>query len=177
MHQPAATFHPTMATTIRRFHPDKSLPKNGEVFVFGSNLAGRHGKGSALVAKERFGAKYGVGRGRQGQSYAIPTKDGRPGTPALADPRATLPLTCIRDDIDTFIEYARSHPHERFFVVRVGCSLAAHSDADIAPLFVTAPANCSFPENWKPWLFEGNFNADTTQPLDVPLKPQQGSLF
>jgi hypothetical protein len=46
----------------------------GEVFVFGSNLAGRHGKGAALQAV-RFGAKYGVGVGRAGQTYAIPTKD------------------------------------------------------------------------------------------------------
>lgn len=136
----------------RRFHPDGSLPQNGEVFVFGSNLAGRHGKGSALVARERFGAQYGVGRGRQGQSYAIPTKDGRRGTPALKEPGATRSLSDIRDDILSFIAYAEHHPEESFFVVRLGCALAAHTDADIAPLFATAPANCSFPDVWAPWL-------------------------
>ena len=166
-----------MTSVSRRFHPDKSLPQNGEVFVFGSNLAGRHGKGSALVAKERFGAKYGVAKGRQGQSYAIPTKDGRPGTPALADPRATLPLPVIRVEIDRFIQYASMHPQEQFFVVRVGCSLAAHSDADIAPLFATAPENCSFPENWRPWLSEGLSATDSTY-ISAPMpNPQQGSLF
>ena len=47
------------------------------IFVFGSNLAGRHGKGAALWARQHRGAVYGVGVGRTGDSYAIPTKDGR----------------------------------------------------------------------------------------------------
>ena len=46
-----------------------------EVFVFGSNLAGRHGKGAALHARQQHGAIYGQGVGLQGSSYAIPTKD------------------------------------------------------------------------------------------------------
>lgn len=49
--------------------------KPNEIFVFGSNPQGRHGKGAALVAKTKFGAKYGQARGLQGQSYAIVTKD------------------------------------------------------------------------------------------------------
>lgn len=138
--------------TGRNFHPDNTLPKNGEVFVFGSNLAGRHGKGSALVAREQFGAQYGVARGRQGQSYGIPTKDGRENTPNLSDPKATLSLDDIRWEVDNFIAYAQHHLEENFFVVRLGCVLAAHTDADIAPLFTSAPANCSFPDTWKPWL-------------------------
>lgn len=48
-----------------------------EIFVFGSNLAGRHGKGAALYARQHYGAIYGQGVGRQGNSYAIPTKDGK----------------------------------------------------------------------------------------------------
>jgi hypothetical protein len=46
-----------------------------EIFVFGSNLAGRHGAGAALEALNRWSAKIGVGRGRTGYAYAIPTKD------------------------------------------------------------------------------------------------------
>jgi len=45
------------------------------VFVFGSNLAGRHGRGAALYALKHYGAVYGEGIGLQGNSYAIPTKD------------------------------------------------------------------------------------------------------
>ena len=42
--------------------------KPGEVFVFGSNLAGHHGGGAARVAREIFGAVMGKGVGLQGQS-------------------------------------------------------------------------------------------------------------
>jgi hypothetical protein len=45
------------------------------IFVFGSNLAGRHGKGAALEALRHYGAKRGVGFGHEGLSFAIPTKD------------------------------------------------------------------------------------------------------
>jgi hypothetical protein len=44
------------------------------IFVFGSNLKGVHGKGAALHAKEKHGARYGVGSGPTGTAYAIPTK-------------------------------------------------------------------------------------------------------
>ena len=47
-----------------------------EVFVFGSNLAGAHGGGAALVAMRSFGAIWGQGVGLQGQSYGIPTMHG-----------------------------------------------------------------------------------------------------
>lgn len=137
---------------MRKFHKDGTIPTNGEIFVFGSNLAGRHGKGSALVARQKFGAIYGQGRGPMGQSYAIPTKDGRPGTPYLTDPRSTRSLAAIKVDVQEFIEYATKHPELQFFVVRLGCALATHSNADIAPMFAGAPANCSFSEEWAPWL-------------------------
>lgn len=32
-----------------------------EIFVFGSNLAGRHGGGAARAANMKFGAEWGVG--------------------------------------------------------------------------------------------------------------------
>ena len=46
-----------------------------QIYVFGSNTEGRHGKGSALIALQEFGAKYGQASGMQGRSYAIITKD------------------------------------------------------------------------------------------------------
>lgn len=46
-----------------------------QIFVFGSNPQGRHGKGAALWARQNAGAIYGQGEGLQGQSYAIITKD------------------------------------------------------------------------------------------------------
>lgn len=49
--------------------------KENEIFVFGSNPEGRHGAGSAKIAKNKFGAIYGNGRGIQGKCYALVTKN------------------------------------------------------------------------------------------------------
>lgn len=129
----------------RKFHKDGTLPENGEIFVFGSNEAGIHGAGAALVAKQRFGARQGNGVGRNGQSFAIPTKDKRINT---------LPLITVSFNIGNFINYALENPYTEFFVTRVGCGLAGFSDADIAPIFKDAPNNCSFAEEWKPYLID-----------------------
>lgn len=61
---------------MNRYTPesiDKLRP--AEVFVFGSNRNGDHYGGAAHVAHERFGAKWGVGEGLTGRSYALPTLD------------------------------------------------------------------------------------------------------
>jgi hypothetical protein len=111
-----------------------------EIFVFGSNLAGRHGKGAALHAREDYGAVYGVANGRTGNAYAIPTKDKR---------LYTLPLPIIATYVDEFAEYVRNATGLHFIVTRVGCGLAGYKDADMAPLFVNVPpATCVFPLEW-----------------------------
>jgi hypothetical protein len=110
------------------------------IFVFGSNLAGRHGKGAALYARQHKGAVYGQGVGRQGNSYAIPTKDAN---------LKTLPLGVIEDYVVDFLIYANDHPELTFEVTRVGCGLAGYSPEDIAPLFATAPKNCTLPDDFK----------------------------
>ena len=46
-----------------------------QIFVFGSNTQGRHGKGAAKIAHDLFGAVYGISRGFTGNCYAICTKD------------------------------------------------------------------------------------------------------
>lgn len=110
-----------------------------EIFVFGSNLAGRHGKGAAKYAKETCGAIYGKGEGIQGDSYAIPTKDAN---------LRTLPLEDIAGRIDTFMEFARSNPQMTFRVTPVGCGLAGYSREQIRPLFGPLPLNCFFSPEW-----------------------------
>ena len=47
-----------------------------EIFVFGSNEAGIHGKGAALLAK-KWGASNGIGEGIQGQTYVFQLKIGK----------------------------------------------------------------------------------------------------
>lgn len=109
------------------------------IFVFGSNLAGRHGKGAALTARFSHGAIYGQGYGRQGNSFAIPTKDHQ---------LRTLPLNDIQTYVGKFLNYARADQSEIFNVTRIGCGYAGYKDEDIAPMFKNAPANCHLPEQW-----------------------------
>ncbi len=130
-------------------HPDGAPASEGSVFVFGSNLAGRHGAGAAKAAVERFGAIPTVGFGPAGMSYAIPTKDGRNGAD-LGDPSQVLPLSEIAEYASGFVRYARAHQELRFHVASPGCGLAGYTPQDIAPLFRHARAlpNCSFPLSW-----------------------------
>jgi hypothetical protein len=125
-----------------QFHKDGTLPQNGEVFVFGSNLAGIHGAGAAKVAREQYGAPYGAGMGLMGQSYAIPTKD---------QYVETLNITHVRFFINQFCWFTQLFPEKEFFVSRVGCGLAGFKDEQIAPLFKSAK-NCSFAEEWREYL-------------------------
>lgn len=123
----------TVASTERQGFNVQGM---ASVFVFGSNLGGRHGKGAALHARRHYGAVYGQGVGRQGRSYAIPTKDA-----ALVP----LPLEVIARHVADFLAYARERPATRFWVTAVGCGLAGFSPRQIGPLFRDAPANCELP--------------------------------
>ena len=92
-----------------------------EIFVFGSNLAGRHGGGAARAANMKFGAEWGVGVGLTGQSYAIPTMQGG--------------VETIKPYVDEFIRFAQANPELKFLVTRIGCGIAGFRDEEIAPLF------------------------------------------
>lgn len=115
------------------FTPD--LNNGDNIFVFGSNMAGLHGKGAALEAKKHWGAIQGRGRGIQGQSYAIPTKD---------YDLSVLPLLVIGSSVRFFLAYAAKHPRLTFLVTPIGCGLAGYTESDIRPMFDGAPLNCVF---------------------------------
>ena len=110
------------------------------VFVFGSNLAGRHGKGAALFARQHRGAIYGQGVGLQGKAYAIPTKDRQ---------LRVLPLATIRRYVDEFLRFADQHRDIRFELTPIGCGLAGYAHVQIAPMFADAPANIILPEAFR----------------------------
>lgn len=120
--------------------PEITDLNENEVFVFGSNMAGRHGKGAALEAM-KFGAKYGKGEGIQGRSYAIPTKDRG---------LRTLPIYAIQHYVNQFILYAKANPSKTFLVVEIGCKLAGYTPGQIAPLFKDAIqlTNVQLPESF-----------------------------
>ncbi len=103
--------------------------KPNEIFVFGSNLAGRHGAGAALLAYNKFGARKGIGLGLEGKSYALPTKDYS---------LITLPKLILRHFVNMFIAEARAFREYNFLVTEVGCGLAGYEPKDIAPLFKEA---------------------------------------
>lgn len=109
-------FTPNMITQLRE----------GEIFVFGSNIHGRHGGGAAAIAHARFGAEWGVGEGITGQCYALPTMEGG--------------VDYIGGKVQNFLACAREHPELKFYVTRIACGIAGFRPAEIAPLFKDAIA-------------------------------------
>ncbi len=101
------------------------------VFVFGSNLAGRHGKGAALEAVQHWGAQYGVGEGRTGNAYAIPTKG--------YDLRFRLPLSDIRQSYLEFWKYAFRNPETQFLLTPFGTGLSGYSISQIRSIMSGGP--------------------------------------
>ena len=114
---PIVTFAPASPDHINTL-------KANQIFVFGSNLQGKHGAGAAKLARDHFGAIWGQGVGLQGQSYAIPTMQG--------------PVNTIKPYVDEFLAFAANHPEMEFLVTRIGCGIAGFNDANIAPLFAEA---------------------------------------
>lgn len=110
-----------------RITPDIVISlEEDQIFVFGSNLAGRHGAGAAKLAKSRFGAEYGVGRWMTGQCYAIPTKNFQ---------LKTQPIEKIEAEIKIFSQFTRRRTDRVFLVTEIGCGLAGYRPEEIAPLF------------------------------------------
>lgn len=107
-----------------------SLPMN-RIFVFGSNLSGRHGAGAAKSAM-KWGAKYLQGIGLQGRCYGIPTKGNYPLLPVLS-------LDIIKQHIDDFWLCVRDLSTLTFYITEIGCGLAGYKPEDIAPLFWNSP--------------------------------------
>lgn len=97
---------------------------DNEVFVFGSNIGGKHVGGAARQAYQKFGAEWGVGSGPTGKCYAIPTMHGG--------------IEVVASYVDAFIKYASEHPELRFLVTKVGCGVAKFHPNQIAPLFAQA---------------------------------------
>ena len=112
--------------------------KPDEIFVFGSNLAGAHGGGAALLAYRKWGAVWGQGAGLQGQTYAIPTMHGG--------------VDKIDPYVKDFICFAKQHPEMTFLVTEIGCGIAGFLPEEIAPLFNEAilVGNIYLPERF--WM-------------------------
>ena len=116
--------------------------KDNQIFVFGSNTQGRHGKGAALLARNKFGAIYGQAEGPQGQSYAIITKD-------------------LKKSVHSLYEYARNKPDKEFLVAYsgTGTNLNAYSNKEMAGMFSSEviPNNIIFEDKFNSLLDEQNW--------------------
>lgn len=120
-----------------------------QVFVFGSNPEGRHGKGAALIAKKLFGAKSGQAKGLMGQSYGIITKDLR------KSKHPSVPAKNIKKDIKELYVFARENPQMEFFIAygTKNKLLSGFTMHQMANMFYKAD-NSNIPENI---VFEESF--------------------
>lgn len=99
------------------------------IFVFGSNMRGRHRKGAALHAVKYYQAIEGRGFGLQNQAYALPTKGYN---------LEVLPLSVIGRHIGYFVRdvlLGFPNPSSQFNVTQIGCGLAGYKPREIAPFF------------------------------------------
>lgn len=124
------------------------VPGKNVVFVFGSNLEGRHGAGSAKVALHKFGAVYGNGRGMQGDSYALVTTELRRGYPRIT-------LKQITENVRELYETAKKNPDKKFMVAYRSSenerTLCGYSGGELVQCFLDAgdiPGNIWFSQEW-----------------------------
>jgi hypothetical protein len=122
-------------------HTTKNITKlqENEVFVFGSNLAGKHMAGAALTARDKFGAVEGVGEGLRGSSYAFPTLNKN------LTKRSKKALELSRDKL---YETVAQNDRMLFLLTEVGTGIAGYTEEDMIGLFKTPPANLWLPEAW-----------------------------
>lgn len=137
-----------------RSYKGNIVPEPDTIFVFGSNPEGRHGAGSAKVAREQFGAIYGQGEGLQGSAYALPTKDLR-----VIENRGYRSISAeqITENIKRMYQCAEEHPDKKFKIAYRNQpnerSLCGYSGRELMAMFKEAcngnyPDNIYFSEEW-----------------------------
>tara|TARA_Y100000310_G_C20599210_1_gene772106 strand:+ start:312 stop:806 length:495 start_codon:yes stop_codon:yes gene_type:complete len=144
-----------------------------EIFVFGSNPEGRHGMGAAMAAL-KFGATYGKGRGRQGNTYALVTKNLRKGYIEILESGDTIKYRRagfrsvsyqqVKSNIKELYEYAVQNKHLTFkiaYILDDSNFLNGYEAVHIYKLFtheLEVPANIQFHTSWKDYSTTGEDN-------------------
>lgn len=137
-----------------KFYRGDIEPDSDVIFVFGSNTEGRHGKGAAKIARQKFGAIYGEPIGLQGNSFAIVTKD-------LAKGLRSIPESRIIDQIKVLYQSAVCNPKKKYMIAyrtkadEVG--LNGYSGLEMLKMFLNAgeiPENIYFSQEWKDILID-----------------------
>jgi hypothetical protein len=123
-----------------------------DIFVFGSNPEGRHGKGAALTALRKYGAKMGKGSGWHGQSYGIITKDLRKKKhPSISEDSITRQISKLYD-------VARKNSDYKFYIAYHGSkrNLNGYSPVEMATMFrqLPIPSNIIFEEGFDKLVYQ-----------------------
>jgi hypothetical protein len=132
-----------------------------EIFVFGSNPEGLHGKGAARIALNKFGAIYRKGRGLQGQSYGLVTKNLRQGyyeseTGIYYDKygKRSVSKEQIIQNINELYMVARHMKNYEFYIAykSIGGNLNGYTSEEMAEMFLLGgkkiPRNIIFEDNF-----------------------------
>lgn len=138
---------------MRLTHSTRQTPREGAVFVYPSNLAGKQVAGPAKVARTTYGASKGATEGRDGMTYAIPVKD------VNLD---WLPGKAIAASTRRFFDHARENPDTIFHVTLLNQQVGGPSHQDMADLFMAAPENCSIDNVWAALII-----SETKKPLQT----------
>lgn len=114
-----------------------------DIFVYGANTQGRHGKGAALEAVQKHGAIYGR-IGLCGNSYGVITKELRANYPAIT-------VDDLSKEIDLLVQCAREYPEHTFMCTPFGTGLAGFTHDTMRGLFSwrNIPDNLILPEEWR----------------------------
>lgn len=131
----------------RKYTPAKiKVLKEHEIFVFGSNMGGRHFGGAAHTAYTSFDAAWGVAEGRTGRCYAIPT---------LTSEGKKIMLSALGTSVIRLYMEAKGEPELDFLVTPIGCGIAGFKESEIIPLFREAEKvvgkleNIILPKGWE----------------------------
>lgn len=140
-------------------------PEPNTIFVFGSNPEGRHGAGAAKIAREKFGAIYGVGEGLQGNAYALPTKDLRV---KENNGYRSISKEQIIENIKKLYKCAEEHPELNFKVAYRNVlkrSLNGYYGVEMIEMFDeagTIPENIWFSQEWYDFYYRHLHNDGQT---------------
>ena len=114
-----------------------------DIFVYGANTQGRHGKGAALTAVRKYGAMFGK-VGLSGKSYGVITKELRKDYPKIT-------VADLTKEVEKLISTCIAYPEDTFWCTPFGTGLAGFSHDTMKAIFkeINIPPNLILPEEWK----------------------------
>ena len=141
------------STSVEREYTPENITslKPNELFVFGSNDRGNHGRGAALTAKNKFGATYGQPFGKQGQSFAVRTKMYQNGVlteyPNLTEDNKKEMDKMTIQDLALLREEALKNPNNKYYVTEIGTKLAGRTVVQMKDFFNRMNTKLGIPDN------------------------------